>query len=138
MTNCGDVKKVFVKSNAEAVPEASVIKGIQIEAVSAEKIKTFLKQENKAPDAHGLYIKVVNDGCSGKSYVMDLKALADAESDGDRLFQLDGANVFVDKSSYLFVAGSILDYKEALTGSGFSLYNPNVKRSCSCGSSFST
>jgi iron-sulfur cluster assembly protein len=138
MSDCGDVKKVFVKPDETVNPDASVIKGIQIEPVAAEKIKTFLVQDNKDPKTHGLYVKVVNDGCSGKSYVMDLKAFADAESDGDRVFQYDGANVFVDKGSYLFVVGSILDYKEALTGSGFSLYNPNVKRSCSCGSSFST
>lgn len=138
MSDCGDVKKVFVKPNETAKSDAGVIKGIQIEPVAAEKIKAFLVQDNKDPEAHGLYVKVVNDGCSGKSYVMDLKALADAQSDGDRVFQSDGANVFVDKGSYLFVVGSILDYKEALTGSGFSLYNPNVKRSCSCGSSFST
>jgi iron-sulfur cluster assembly protein len=138
MSDCGDVKKVFVKPDEPVKPDAGVIKGIQIEPVAAEKIKAFLSQDNKDPETHGLYVKVVNDGCSGKSYVMDLKALADAQSDGDRVFQSDGANVFVDKGSYLFVVGSILDYKEALTGSGFSLYNPNVKRSCSCGSSFST
>ncbi len=138
MSDCGDVKKVFVKPDEHTSPEVGAIKGLYIELVAAEKIKAFLLQDNKDPETHGLYIKVVNDGCSGKSYVMDLKALADAESDGDRLFQRDGGNVFVDKGSYLFVVGSILDYKEALTGSGFSLYNPNVKRSCSCGSSFST
>ena len=137
MSSCGDVKKVFVNAPVLDEPEA-VIHGIQIKPYAAEKIKLFLTQDNKDSTQHGLYIKVVNDGCSGKSYIMDLKALTDAKSDGDKIYTHDEALVFVDKTSYLFVSGSILDYKEALTGSGFTLVNPNVKRSCSCGSSFST
>ena len=42
-----------------------------------------------------------------------------------------------EKLSYLFVIGSKVDYHESLLASGFQLVNPNIKRSCSCGSSFS-
>jgi iron-sulfur cluster assembly protein len=43
----------------------------------------------------------------------------------------------VDRKSFLYLRGTELDYSESLMDSGFKLHNPNVKRSCGCGSSFS-
>ena len=54
----------------------------------------------------------------------------------DKLFTKNGATVIVEKLSYMFVIGSQLDYQETLLASGFQLVNPNIKKSCSCGSSF--
>ena len=76
----------------------------------------------------------MTDGCSGKSYSMDL--VAKSEYPDDKVFIKNNANVIVDKSSYIFVIGSTLDYVETLLMSGFQLNNPNIKKSCSCGSSF--
>ena len=42
----------------------------------------------------------------------------------------------VDRKSFLYLNGTILDYKDELMSAGFVLQNPNVKRSCGCGSSF--
>jgi len=139
MSDCGDVKKVFVKPDNSASTESETnekIIGIKIEPSAADKIKQFLIQDNKSPDEFGLFVKVVKDGCSGNSYIMDLKPLEGAKENGDKIFEKNGAYLVIEKTSYFFVAGSILSYKEALTGSGFSLDNPNIKRSCSCGSSF--
>ncbi|NDC82661.1 iron-sulfur cluster assembly accessory protein [bacterium] len=135
MSDCGDVKKVFV-SAAVVPPSTQSIVGIEITDTAAEKIKLFLTNDGKSPDEYGLYIAVVKDGCSGKSYTMSLDPIANHQDNGDKLFTRNGATVIVDKLSYLFVTGSRLDYAEALTGSGFNLINPNVKKTCSCGSSF--
>lgn len=136
MSDCGDVKKVFVPTKEKTEAPVEPIKGILIEDVAADKIKLFLTQDEKSTDEYGLYVKVVPDGCSGNSYVMDMKDLASCRENGDKIFEKDGAYLVIDKTSYFFVTGSVLSYKEALTGSGFSLTNPNIKRSCSCGSSF--
>ena len=138
MSDCGNVQKVFVKpeENKDRAVAAEPIKGILIEDNAAEKIKLFLTQDNKSPDEYGLYVKVIKDCCSGNSYVMDLKEIAPSKKNGDKIFEHNGAHLVIDKLSYFFVTGSILSYKEALTVSGFSLDNPNVKGSCSCGSSF--
>jgi len=81
----------------------------------------------------GLRVKVVGGGCSGLSYKMDL----DVPRQGDRVFERDGARVIVDRKSFLYLNGTELHYQDTLMESGFNLQNPNVKRSCGCGASFS-
>ncbi len=80
----------------------------------------------------GLRVKVVGGGCSGLTYKMDV----DQPREGDRIFEHDGAKLLVDRKSFLYLNGTVLDYREELMASGFNLHNPNVKRTCGCGSSF--
>ncbi len=81
----------------------------------------------------GLRVKVVGGGCSGLQYRMDV----DAPKPGDKVFERDGAKLVIDRKSFLYVNGSELDYADSLMATGFTLQNPNVKRSCGCGASFS-
>jgi len=81
----------------------------------------------------GLRVKVVGGGCSGLQYKMDL----DEPRAGDKVFEREGAKVIVDRKSFLYLNGTELDYSENLMNSGFNLQNPNVKRACGCGQSFS-
>jgi len=107
-----------------------VVAGVSITERAAEKIKQLQAAENK--DSQGLRLKVVGGGCSGLQYKMDL----DQQKPGDRVFEKDGAKVLVDMKSLLYLNGTELDYKEELMQSGFVFQNPNVKRSCGCGTSF--
>ena len=97
---------------------------------AAQKIKGLLAEKG-LPDA-GLRVKVVGGGCSGLTYKMDV----DQPRDGDKVFEHDGARLVVDRKSFLYLKGTELDYKEELMASGFNLRNPNVKRTCGCGTSF--
>jgi iron-sulfur cluster assembly protein len=81
----------------------------------------------------GLRVKVVGGGCSGLQYRMDI----DAPRPGDKIFERDGAKVVVDRKSFLYLNGTELDFADGLMATGFTLHNPNVKRSCGCGASFS-
>jgi len=81
----------------------------------------------------GLRVKVVGGGCSGLQYKMDL----DEPRDSDKIFERDGAKLVIDRKSFLYLNGTEIDYAETLMTSGFNLQNPNVKRSCGCGASFS-
>ena len=103
---------------------------VSITERAAEKIKELLPAEKT--DGHGLRVKVVGGGCSGLQYKLDF----DAERAGDKIFEKDGARVLVDMKSLLYLSGTELDYKEELMQSGFVFQNPNVKRSCGCGASF--
>jgi iron-sulfur cluster assembly protein len=103
---------------------------ISISETAASKIRTLLEREGK-PD-QGLRVKVIGGGCSGLQYKLEL----DAPRAGDKTFERDGAKVFVDRKSFLYVNGTELDYKDELMQSGFQLQNPNVKRACGCGASF--
>jgi len=97
---------------------------------AAGKIQ-LLVAEKGLPDA-GLRVKVVGGGCSGLTYKMDL----DQIRDGDKVFEHSGAMLVVDRKSFLYLNGTVLDYKDELMSAGFNLQNPNVKRTCGCGSSF--
>ena len=104
---------------------------IEISDNAVKKINALIAQQQK--DGQGLRVKVVGGGCSGLSYKMDL----DVQRDGDRVFERDSAKVLVDRKSFIYLRGTELDYADGLMDSGFKLQNPNVKRSCGCGSSFS-
>lgn len=97
---------------------------------AARKIQA-LAAEKGMPDG-ALRVKVVGGGCSGLSYKMDL----DRPREGDKIFEHDGARLVVDRKSFLYLNGTELDFKEELMASGFTLRNPNIKRTCGCGSSF--
>ena len=56
---------------------------------------------------------------------------------GDEVFEgPDGAKIFVDKKSLLYLNGTVLEYDTSLLGKGFVFNNPNAKTTCGCGSSF--
>lgn len=101
---------------------------IRISENAARKIKTLIgDQAGKV-----LRVKVIGGGCSGLQYKLDV----DEPRSGDKVFERDGVSVVSDRKSYLYLHGTELDYSEALMESGFRLNNPNVKKSCGCGASF--
>jgi len=96
------------------------------------KAKELLVKHGKTD--HGLRVGVRGGGCSGLSYVLDFEK--DARK-GDHILELDGLRIYLDIKSQLFLAGTTLNYSESLMDTGFKFENPNAKRSCSCGESFS-
>lgn len=55
----------------------------------------------------------------------------------DSSFMDNGIEVVVDKKSYLYLLGTVLDFSGGLNGKGFVFQNPNADRTCGCGESFS-
>ncbi|MBV8453409.1 MAG: iron-sulfur cluster assembly accessory protein [Deltaproteobacteria bacterium] len=107
-------------------PNTAVAVTLSDNAIS--KIRQLVGEKLEA----GLRVKVVGGGCSGLQYRMEI----DSAKERDKIFERDGARLIVDKKSFLYLNGSELDYAEELMSSGFRLINPNVKRSCGCGESF--
>lgn len=105
---------------------------IEITDTAAKRLKAMLEEQQKQ-EGQGLRIKVVGGGCSGLTYKMDF----DLPREGDRVFERDMVKVLVDRKSFLYLRGTELDYSESLMDTGFKLQNPNVKRTCGCGNSFS-
>ncbi len=80
-------------------------------------------------------VQVAGGGCSGMSYKLGFENEAPKET--DKVFERDGVKVVVDSKSFLFLSGTELDFSGGLNGTGFTFNNPNAKRTCGCGSSFS-
>lgn len=88
-------------------------------------------------DEAALRIGVVGGGCSGLSYKLDFDTTEAPADTNDQVFDVNGIRVLIDMRSFLYLAGTRLDYTDGLNGQGFHFVNPNASRTCSCGESFS-
>ncbi len=104
---------------------------IEISEKAAAHIRTLSRE--KGTPSGGLRLGVKGGGCSGLSYFIDWAA---EPSRFDQVFEKEGARVFVDPKSALFLAGTTIDWQQTLMQSGFVFRNPNVKSACGCGESF--
>jgi iron-sulfur cluster assembly protein len=104
---------------------------IEITQGAADKIKSLMSKQGITDG--GLRVGVKGGGCSGLSYTFSWEKEARL---GDEVFEEHGAKIFVDRKSYLFLKGTVLDYDTALLTKGFVFHNPNAKQTCGCGSSF--
>lgn len=85
-----------------------------------------------------LRIGVVGGGCSGLTYQLDFDPDYSPEKQPtDKVFNIEDVTLVVDMRSFLYLAGTQLDYTDGLQGKGFHFNNPNASRTCSCGESFS-
>jgi iron-sulfur cluster assembly protein len=82
----------------------------------------------------GLRISVQGGGCSGLSYNLSID---DEPTKFDRVFDSNGVRLIVDKKSFLYTAGLILDFDTDDFNGGFVFHNPKAKATCGCGTSFS-
>ncbi|MBK66015.1 MAG: iron-sulfur cluster assembly accessory protein [Chloroflexi bacterium] len=105
---------------------------IEITEKAAEKVKSFAKQDGKTSFA--LRVAVKGGGCSGLTYDLDITD-KEASSDEKIIIQHE-VEVRVPKKSFIFLAGTTLDFSDGLNGKGFVFSNPNAKKSCGCGTSF--
>ncbi len=99
---------------------------------AAERIAEIVASQG---GGSALRVAVLAGGCSGFQYKFDLTG-ADAAAD-DEVIQRDGARVLIDAASMDLLAGSELDYTDALMGAHFAVKNPNASSACGCGTSFS-
>jgi iron-sulfur cluster insertion protein len=97
------------------------------------RVLELLAEENNP----NLYIRtfVQGGGCSGMSYGFTLD-----ESKNEDDFEIpliDSKTLLVDAMSMQYLSGAVIDYVDDLSGSRFSIENPNAETTCGCGSSFS-
>jgi iron-sulfur cluster assembly accessory protein len=119
-------------------PAAAPAGMIDLSTAAARKVKELLSQQE---NTEGLYLRlgVRGGGCSGFSYVLELDR--DVDEKYDRVYEIQGVPVVIDRKSLLFLAGTTLDYAGELhvIGSdegGFIFKNPNAAKTCGCGTSF--
>lgn len=87
-------------------------------------------------DATNDYVRVgvKSGGCSGLEYVLKFdKELGET----DKVFEDNDVKIAVEKKSFLYLAGTVLEFSGGLNGKGFVFNNPNASRTCGCGESFS-
>jgi len=99
---------------------------------AAVKVKELI--ESRPHQTEGLRVGVRGGGCSGFTYFLEF---AENPNKGDRELDSHGVTLFVDPKSYLYLMGTQVDFVDSLAGAGFKFTNPNARRTCGCGESFS-
>jgi iron-sulfur cluster assembly protein len=101
---------------------------------AAKEVQKFIVDGGQGPDTM-LRVSVVGGGCSGLNYSLNIAN--DYDEANDVKSEQHGVTVVVDRKSALFLDGTSVDYYEDLDKRGFQFLNPNAKKSCGCGNSFS-
>jgi len=107
----------------------------EVITLTANAVKAAKRMRDKKQMGNvALRLGVEGGGCSGLSYKLGFDTEA---GPGDVATDFDGLRVLVDAKSAIYLQGMTLDFSDALVGGGFKFENPNAKKSCGCGESFS-
>lgn len=107
---------------------------IKVSEQARLKLSSLMQEEGYDASQHFVRVGVKSGGCSGLSYDLNFDQHT---QDNDKLFEDNGIKIVVNKSSFLYLVGTILEYSGGLNGKGFVFNNPNAQRTCGCGESFS-
>ena len=95
------------------------------------KIVEVIQEEGNPELKLRMYVQ--GGGCSGMSYGFTLD---EVQNEDDWVIPAGSASILVDSMSMQYISGAQVDYKDDLSGSQFTINNPNAQTTCGCGSSF--
>lgn len=107
---------------------------IQVSETAKQKVISLMTEEGFDASKDFVRVGVKSGGCSGLSYELNFDNKKD---DTDKVFEDNNVRIIVDKKSFLYLVGTVLEYSGGLNGKGFVFNNPNAQRTCGCGESFS-
>ena len=107
---------------------------IKVSESASKKIINMMEEEGFDATTDYVRVGVNSGGCSGLSYELKF----DKElGENDKVFEDSNVKIAIEKKSFLYLAGTILEFSGGLNGKGFVFNNPNAQRTCGCGESFS-
>jgi iron-sulfur cluster assembly protein len=105
---------------------------VSLSESAAKEVKKIIADQN-LPEDTVLRVGVQGGGCSGFAYSLNFDS---ATSERDRIVEFFGVKMAVDKKFDPYLDGTVVDFYDGLEKRGFVFNNPNVVKSCGCGSSF--
>jgi iron-sulfur cluster assembly protein len=99
---------------------------------AASEVKKIITEQN-LPEGTVLRVGVQGGGCSGFSYSLGFDTGA---TEKDRVLEVHGVQLAVEKKFDPYLEGTVVDFYDGLEKRGFVFNNPNVTKTCGCGSSF--
>jgi len=107
---------------------------IQVSETAKKKVIDLMTEGGFNAAKDYVRVGVKSGGCSGLSYELDFD---NKVTETDKLYEDNNVRIIVDKKSFLYLVGTVLEYSGGLNGKGFVFNNPNAQRTCGCGESFS-
>ncbi len=102
---------------------------IQVSETAKQKVINLMAEEGFNATTDYVRVGVKSGGCSGLSYELDFD---NKMGDTDKVFEDNDVRIIVDKKSFLYLVGTVLEYSGGLNGKGFVFNNPNAQRTCGC------
>lgn len=125
------IERLLAKLNAVMKSDFKADKStITLTPKAAEKFLEFAQAEGKQGSA--LFFSDKLEGCSGFTYILDF---SDKAGPNDEIFSSQGIEIHVPKDRLNRLVGSVIDFVQTLSSTGFYVENPNTASSCGCGSS---
>lgn len=116
----------------EATATKTSVSPIQLTEGAIKQLKRIM-EDQKVPENYGLRVGVKGGGCSGFTYILGF----DEVKEGDKVSEIAGMTVLMEKAHALYLLGMEVDWVEGLNNRGFTFNNPNATDTCGCGTSFS-
>lgn len=107
---------------------------IKVSESASKKIIDMMKDDGFDASQDYVRVGVKSGGCSGLSYDLTFDKNI---GENDKIFEDNNVKIAVEKKSFLYLAGTVLEFSGGLNGKGFVFNNPNASRTCGCGESFS-
>ncbi|WP_318641823.1 HesB/IscA family protein [Flavobacterium ardleyense] len=107
---------------------------IKVSETAKTRIINLMKDDGFDAAQDYVRVGVKSGGCSGLSYELTFDKNI---QENDKVFKDNDIQIAVEKKSFLYLAGTILEFSGGLNGKGFVFNNPNANRTCGCGESFS-
>ncbi|MEB8328161.1 iron-sulfur cluster assembly accessory protein [Flavobacteriaceae bacterium KMM 6897] len=107
---------------------------IKVSETAKHRVVSLMTESGYDAEKDYVRVGVKSGGCSGLSYDLSFD---NTFEESDKLFEDNAVKIIVDKKSFLYLVGTVLEYSGGLNGKGFVFNNPNAERTCGCGESFS-
>ena len=107
---------------------------IKVSDTASKKIISMMQEDGFDAAKDYVRVGVKSGGCSGLSYELKFD---NQIGENDKIFEDNNVRIAVEKKSFLYLAGTVLEFSGGLNGKGFVFNNPNAQRTCGCGESFS-
>ena len=128
-----------IATENEVKPETTTDFPVKVTEAAAEEVKRHIVEMQKDDEFAGeqLYmrVRVQGGGCSGFEDKLEMDTKYNEKL--DNLYEMHGVKLVVDKRSLLYLEGATIDFHSDLNRRGFRIVNPNAKKTCGCGSSYS-
>ena len=133
--NVSNFKKTDICSNfVFYLDKIKITVMIQVSESASKKIVSMMEEDGFNAATDYVRVGVKSGGCSGLSYELKFDKQI---GENDKVFEDNNVKIAVEKKSFLYLAGTILEFSGGLNGKGFVFNNPNAQRTCGCGESFS-
>ncbi|BAU12038.1 iron-sulfur cluster assembly accessory protein [Leptolyngbya sp. NIES-3755] len=103
--------------------------------LSPSAIAEIQRLHKRHPNPSAFFrLQIESGGCQGLSYMTKFETELNSS---DRIHQCHGIQIAIDPHSAQYLENLTIDFSEDLMGGSFRFHNPNAKKSCDCGVSFS-